>query len=362
MVPLLVANLKIMARDRQTFFWALAFPLIFVTVFGLVDFTGSGSADIAIIDHDGADLSQSIIVQLQELDFLNVKTAYSGETDAQAALEDGDLDYVLIIPQGLDLLNPDAPEQEPVSLTLMYDEADVQDNQLVLGTLGHLVDEANLALLPTPRLLEVSPRPVSARQVKYFDEVLVGLLGMGLMVNSIIAMAVKVSAYRNQAILKRILATPLRVRNYFASEVVAHLLLALVQTAIILAVGVWIFGANLQANAWLIFPIAALANIVFLNIGFIISSWANSGSAASGMGNAIALPMMFLSGTFFATATLPSILPEVVRFLPLTPMLDAMREVSIDNASLWHTWPELAILAGWIVATSVAAVKLFRFG
>ena len=359
---LLVADLKMMVRDRQTFFWALAFPLIFVTVFGLVDFDGAGSASMAIIDRSGSGLAQGIADDLAALKFLKIETKYPDEQAALAALEDNDLGYVLIIPPEFGEADMQAPGRESVSLTLQYDDAEVSYNQLIIGTIQHLVDETNISLTPAPRLVNLEQQPIPVRQVDYFDRVLVGLIGMGLMVNSIIAVAVRISNYRNKSILKRVLATPLRIRNYFAAEVISHLVLAMVQTGVILAAGIWIFGADLRSEAWLIFPIAALANIVFINLGFIISGWANSGSAASGMGNAIALPVMFLSGTFFATSTLPSVLPDIVRYLPLTPMLDAMREVSLDGAALWDTWPELAILGGWIAVTSIAAVKLFRFG
>ena len=127
----------------------------------------------------------------------------------------------------------------------------------------------------------------------YFDVLLIGLLGMGMMTNSIIFIAVKISIYRSQAILKRILATPLRVRKYFASEVLAHLLLSLVQAAVVLGEGVFIFGAQVHGNILWLFIIVAFANTIFLNIGFIISGWTNSPRAASGMGNAIAIPMLF---------------------------------------------------------------------
>ena len=161
--------------------------------------------------------------------------------------------------------------------------------------------------------------------------------------------------------LKRLLVTPLLVRRYFASEVLAHLVLAMVQAAIILATGVFVFGGNVYGNIFWIFLIAALATVIFLNIGFIISAWVNTPAAASGLGNVIALPMMFLSGTFFPTTSLPGFLPEAVKLLPLTPMLDAMRQVSIDGVAIWQVWPELGLLTGWVVLSSVAAVKLFRF-
>ena len=88
--------------------------------------------------------------------------------------------------------------------------------------------------------------------------------------------------------------------------------------------------------------IVLLGAVVFLNIGFILSAWARNPAAASGMGNAIALPMMFLAGTFFSTASLPWLLPYASLALPLTPMLDALREVAINSAPLWETWPQLA--------------------
>ncbi len=358
MAHLLLANLRMMLRDRQTLFWALLFPLIFVAVFGLVDFDGAGTADLAVIDMADSETSRQMAAQLENLDLLELDDSYTEQQVALDAIEDGDLDYLLVMPRGLG--GPDMAESEAVSL--YYDQANLQENELVVGVLYNLAAQANISLAGTPQLVRVEPQAISARQVEYFDLVLVGLVGMGLMVHSVIALGVKVSSYRNQAIFKRILVTPLPVRNYFVAEVVAHLLLALVQTAVILAVGVWAFGANLGSGVWLIFPIAALGNVVFLNIGFIVASFSNSGAAASGMGNAITLPLMFLSGVFWASDSLPGVLPDVVRFLPLTPMLDAMREVAIHDSSLWATWPELALLAGWILLTAAFAVRVFRFG
>ena len=358
MLRLLLANLRMMLRDRQTLFWALIFPLIFVAVFGLVDFDGTGTAELAVIDHVENDTSRQIAAQLGGLELLELSDSYTSQQEALEAIEDGDLDYLLVLPQSLD--GSPAGEQAPIAL--YYDQANLQNNELVLGVLHNLAAQANMSLAGTPQQVTVASQAVSSRQIEYFDLVLVGLVGMGLMVHSVIALGVKVSTYRNQSIFKRILVTPLPVRNYFASEVMAHLLLAMVQTAVIIAVGVWVFQGNLGDGVWLIFPIAALGNLVFLNLGFIVASFSNSGAAASGMGNAITLPLMFLSGVFWASDSLPGFLPDVVRFLPLTPMLDAMRDVAIYNTSLWATWPELALLAGWIAVTAAVAVRVFRFG
>ena len=374
MLPLLVANLKIMVRDRQALFWALAFPLMLVTVFGLFDIDGAGSADLAVIDHANTQSSRELSRKLAAMDYLVIDLGYPSEAAAQEDLEDGSLEYLLVIPRNVADISDvsgsvdlDGVESGsafpslPVSLELYYDVGDDVGNQLVIETIRHFVDEENLRLLGSPRLLQVLPTEVKARRVDYFDVLLIGLLGMGMMTNSIIFIAVKISIYRSQAILKRILATPLRVRKYFASEVLAHLLLSLVQAAVVLGVGVFIFGAQVHGNILWLFIIVAFANTIFLNIGFIISGWTNSPRAASGMGNAIAIPMLFFSGTFFPTSSLPAFLPDLVQALPLTPVLSAMRGVAIDQLELWDVWRELAMLAGWLAVSSIAAMKLFKF-
>jgi len=352
-----LANLKMMARNRQATFWALFFPLLLVVVFGLLDIDGVGSADLVVIDQAGTEASKTLLRKLAGIEFLELKED-PGDPDAIGAREAvirGRLDYLLLIPEGFG-----GGESRPV--TLMYNSGDRQRNQMVDGTVRNLVAEAQPGVKGLDPTMAVISEVAKVPPVSYFDSVLLGLVALGIMTNSIISIAVRISTYRNQAILKRLLVTPLPIWKYFASEVAAHLVLALVQAAVILAVGVFVFGARIPGNVIWIFLIVILGSLVFLNIGFILSAWARTPAAASGMGNAIALPMMFFAGTFFSTASLPWILPHLAQALPLTPMLTALREVGIESVPLWETWPQLATLAGWAVATGLVATRVFRFG
>ncbi len=363
MLALLVANLKIMLRDRQALLWAVLFPLILVVAFGVFDFSTLGSVDLGVVDLADTASSRLFRRELVGIDYLDVRSGYASQADAEADLEDRDLNFVLVIPESFaSLEGPSDSRDRVVALPLLYGRSEGPGNQLVIDAIRHVVDRENIRLSGFPQTLEVAAQETETNRADYFDVLLIGLIGMGMMTNSIIFIAVKISMYRNQSILKRMLVTPLPVRKYFASEVVAHLLLALVQAGVVIGMGVLVFGANIQGNLLWLFVIVAFANTIFLNIGFIISGWANSPRAASGLGNVVAIPMMFFSGTFFPTSSLPSFLPELVQVLPLTPMLDAMRGVAIDDLQLWDVRRELAMLAGWLAFSSVAAVKLFKFG
>ncbi|PKB78305.1 MAG: hypothetical protein BZY88_19240 [SAR202 cluster bacterium Io17-Chloro-G9] len=365
MTALFLANLKMMARNRQATFWALFFPLLLVVVFGLFEFNNVGTGRMWIVDHAGSPASQQIIAKVAAINLLHVQEGGTGEARARQHLAQGDLDYLLIIP-AQNSSPTSAQAEPPAPVTLLYGSGNADRNQLVDGTVRHIVYEAasgfQAAQMPTATgdgLVKSQEIPVA--QVSYFDMVLMGLVGLGIMTNSIISIAVRISTYRNLSILKRLLVTPLPIWKYLVGEVGAHLVVALVQAAIIIGVGVLVFGARIHGNLAWIFVIVALGSLVFLNIGFIVSAWSRTPAAASGMGNAIALPMMFFAGTFFSTAALPWVLPYVAQALPLTPMLVALRDVANGGEPLWNTWPQLAILGGWVLGTGAVATKVFRF-
>jgi ABC-2 type transport system permease protein len=380
MLTLTVANLKMMARNRHTTLWSLVFPLMLVVVFGLFSSFGGSRPSLAVVDQARTPLSVSLYEQLLTIDFLTtealgfeklgapavyeqlpavaVLTRESGSPfeRAQSRIESGTLDYLLVIPAEFGAGGLASP-------TLTYRSNNPERNQLVTAAISGIIlskiTGESQSGEESPSALVTSE--IAVPSVSFFDTALLGLLSLGIMTSSIISVAVKISTYRGQSILKRMLVTPLAIWKYFAAEITAHLLLALVQAAIILGVGVFVFGAQIPGNLAWIFIIVLLGSLVFLNLGFILSAWANTPSAASGMGNVIALPMLFFAGAFFSTTSLPWILPYVAEALPLTPLLTALREVAIYDAPLWQVWPQLAALGGWIAGTAVVAIKVFRF-
>jgi len=106
---------------------------------------------------------------------------------------------------------------------------------------------------------------------------------------------------------------------------------------------------------------SALGNLIFLILGIAVAGRAPNSNTAASIANAVTFPMMFLSGTFFETSSLPSWLQEVVRFLPLTPLIKAMRKIAVDGDSITATGPELLLLVLWAAILFAVAARTFRF-
>ena len=353
--------MKMILRDKQALFWALAFPLLFVVVFGLFFRDVDSPQVVGVIDNAGDDMSRGLVRNLSEMGGLTVENR-NDEEEARQQVEDGDLGHLLIIPEGLAGTVANNP---PARLELLYDESNAFGG-VVVSAVASFIDSANLELARAPVRLVLDARGAgesgSSGDTSYIDFLLPGLAVWGVMSFSIIGLATTIAVYREKRILIRIQSTPLKVRVFVAAQVLASLLLSIVQAAIILAVGMAIFGVSIPlSQAPQLCVLILMGNLVFLNLGFIVGAFSKTVAAASGLGNAVSLPLMFLSGVFFPTDSLPTVLLFVIEYLPLAPLLEMFRSVALDSGMFWDFPTQLAIVVGWIVLSTVVSMRTFRF-
>ena len=77
--------------------------------------------------------------------------------------------------------------------------------------------------------------------------------------------------------------------------------------------------------------------------------------------NLVMLPMWIFSGVFFSASRFPDALQPFIQALPLTAVIDALRANMLEGAGWTRLAPELAIVAAWLVASFLLAVRLFRW-
>jgi ABC-type multidrug transport system permease subunit len=83
--------------------------------------------------------------------------------------------------------------------------------------------------------------------------------------------------------------------------------------------------------------------------------------AASGLMNLVMLPMWILSGVFFSASRFPAVIQPVVRALPLTAAIDAMRGNMLQGVRLGQLGAPMAILLVWLVVPYAVSLKIFRW-
>ena len=188
-----------------------------------------------------------------------------------------------------------------------------------------------------------------------------GVISMAIMQMGIFSVVFSLIQFRQQGVLRRLYATPIRPHNFLIGQVFTRLLVSIVQVAVLLGVSVLIFGVKVEGNLGYLFVLAVLGGALFIAIGFVVSGFAKNEEVGAPLANIIALPMMFLSGVFFPTDTLPGVLEDIAQYLPLTFLADGMREVAIQGASLTEIPWELLGLVVWLAIAFIAATRVFRW-
>jgi ABC-2 type transport system permease protein len=73
------------------------------------------------------------------------------------------------------------------------------------------------------------------------------------------------------------------------------------------------------------------------------------------------VPMWVLSGVFFSASNFPDAIQPMIRALPLTAVVDALRAVVLEGATLGGIRVELATLAAWTIVPFTIGLRIFKW-
>ena len=358
LLALTLANIRSYIRNRAALFWSLAFPLVFIVMFGLI-FSSSGSRlTLAAVKEDLSPAADAFVAALDDQAGVEIKS--SDEKVARDLMVRGDVDGIVIIPSGYGdaLAAAAAGSGGPADLRVITDASRPQLAGSVYQAVGSVLGAVNLG--GRPPLVIPKPEAVQTENLNAISYFVPSMLGLSVMQVGIFA-AIPLVGDREKLILKRLAATPLRRWQLVGSNVLMRLLIAIAQTVIIVAVGSLAFGVLIVGSMVVTFGFVILGAMSFLALGYVIASFADTEDAANGMTSVIQFPMMFLSGSFFQVNQMPEFLQGIARIIPLTYLSDALRQVMVGGAAFAPLWVCAAVLVAWLVVCfGIAAVK-FRW-
>jgi ABC-2 type transport system permease protein len=353
---LTVANIKSFTRDRASLFWTLAFPLIFVVLFGSIFSSGSNRRSIGFADLDATPVSAQLASAFGAVD--GVTIVKGSESDLVARMKKGDLASVIVVPKGYGqtVASRSGTANVAVYTDPSQSAADGATRQLV----GFVLSAVNQAATGQPPAVEPSFQPIQTNDLSFISYLVPSILGMSLMQLGVFS-AVPLVADRQKLILKRLQATPLRRWQLVGSNVLMRLLIAAFQTVIIVGVGSSFYKVQIAGSWPLIGALILLGSLAFIALGYVIASFATTEESANGMTSVVQFPLMFLSGTFFPIDAMPDALKTVARALPLTYLGDGLRQVMVDGTPFAPLWVCFAFLAVWLVVCFGIAARFFRW-
>jgi len=216
---------------------------------------------------------------------------------------------------------------ENAEILLLTDEGDTAA-PIVRGVISSVINAFNNEMIGVEAVVSVSENQLTQRSFKAVDYYLPGYIAAFIMTNGIIGVTSNISEFRRNGVIKRLAATPLQKSSWIIGNLAHQVLLAFMLMLAMIALGWLIFGVQAIPGPYALLLIF-MGTVVFCSIGMVLGGIFKDVEAASAAGNAIAFPMMFLSGAFWPVEMMPDFMQGVARCMPLYYFHDGLRQIMI---------------------------------
>lgn len=200
----------------------------------------------------------------------------------------------------------------------------------------------------------------SRGNIPYDDFFVPGILAYGIISTTFTNLAIGTAVLRDQGVLKRMQGTPLPRWAYVLARVLSASLVMLVMTAVVIILGVTVWGLTFPAHAipGLIVTLL-LGTAAFTTIGIGLTQFIPSAESGPVVVNLAIMPLTFISNIWFPTDSLPSALKTIAGIFPIKSLADGLQYVfdpryhgaGFDGSALWNL----------VIWTLVGTYLLLRF-
>lgn len=342
LMTLFVIISKNYLRDKQSIFLTLAFPLVFLLIFGFV-YGGEGEEPsrlvLGLYLEGIGDEESSVLNRVLEghQDRLQVE-----RVDDRVQLEEGvqrnRFHFGLVFsPSGFDYY---------------YNPTRIQSN-LSYQKVAHMItmdfNQTNTGLL---EFIQAEIHSVSIREkITQLDYLLPGIIALGILSTGLFSITGTFMHFREKGVLKRLAATPIKRAFFLGSIMVTRVLVSFLSSFIILGAGRLVFGLTPFIH-WPLFCLFLLfSTLSMMGLGFFITLFARSAQNATEMASILLTIMIFFSGIYIPLDFLSGFLQTFGRTMPLYYMALGFRSVmNVETIPAVQLYLIMAVMLVWTIS------------
>lgn len=371
-------SLRRMLRDRTGMFFIVLLPVVVILVIG-VTVGGQSTVRVAVVDLDHGPVAADLVHDLDSAAGITLVRIDDAEA-ARTAVRRGQQDVAVVIPAGYgDRLRAGRSVRLTTIDTSAAGNRQAADTA-VGAAIGHHAAQYQAAvfaaahsgkdlsgtlalaqqLQPTVPTIGVRPDVVNGSSdilPTGFGYSAPTMLVLFVFVNALAGGAAMIQT-RKLRLYDRIMAAPLRPRDVVLGEGLAYLVLSLIQSTLIVGVGLGLFGVSWGD------PVAATALIavwalVGTGAGMLSGTIFRTPEQASAIGPAAGIALGMLGGCMWPLAIVAPAMRTIGHVAPQAWAVDGWTILLSRGGTLGSIGLQLAVLAG--VAAGLLGLASYRF-
>jgi ABC-2 type transport system permease protein len=348
-------------RDRVSFAMIVMIPVMQLLLFGYAINTTPRNLPTAVLLQEDSDLARSILKALENTAYFHFTQEVHDVVEFDNLLLSGKVLFGVEIPRGFEraVRRGDHP-----ALLVAADATDPIAAGSALSALGVIAETAlqhdlftgDPPSMPFEIRTHARYNPAASSRLN----IVPGLVGTILTMTMLIFTALSVTREIERGTMESLLSMPITPIEVMFGKIVPYVLVGFVQAALILGIGVFLFGVPVQGSLMMLALLSTLFITTNLSIGYTFSTIAQNQLQAMQMSIMFFLPSILLSGFMFPFMGMPVWAQYVGECLPLTHYLRIVRAIMLKGATLHNLEYDSIALFGLMLLAMTIAVTRFR--
>ena len=360
-------DLKLMVKDKAFFFWVLLFPVAFILIFGNLYRSSrtDNKASLTVLNQDQGRWGAYFIAKLTSP---KIELAVVAQAPAE-------YNRMLVIPADFSAKIEKHAAQE---LQFKKDSeadlkagavADTKITQAIVKLLAELVMYGSRDMKaffdsssPYRDLVQVKtrlPRDTIAKVPSGFDHTIPGILVQFVMMMVLIYGGISVLEDRQRRVLARILCSSASFAELFGGKLLGRLLMGLLQSAILVAVGLLFFRLNL-GSIWLSGLNIAVFALAMAALSILVGSVIRKEEVIVGVSVLAANMFAGLGGCWWPAEIVPPLFRTLAMVSPAYWAMDTFHKIIFFGKGFQAVWPNLLVLLAFAAAFTALALRFFK--
>ena len=357
LLAIIKKEVRQLSRDRLTFGMIFGLPIIQILLFGYAINTDVRDLKTAVANQSNTHLSRQFVAELRETQVAKIVAIADTPGELEDMLRRGDISIGVFIPPDFDRRVID---QERAAVHLLVDGSD----PTILGVANQLRSmpiafDTSVRAPQKQDLFEVRPYYNPERRTPV--NIVPGLMGIILMMTMMLFTAVAIVRERERGNLELLINTPVSSAELMIGKVAPYIAIGLLQLAIILAFGQWLFDVPVRGSVLDLYIAGTAFIAANLALGLLISTVTHTQFQAMQVTIFILMPSILLSGFMFPFDGMPVFAQKIGEVLPTTHFIRMTRGIMLRDAPLGELMRPFLYLIGFtVVAMTVAAMRFTK--
>lgn len=354
----------------------VAFPLLVMLVMPLVMTMDVQNVNVAIVDADRSGASHRIASHVDACRWLTLARGVTEYAMAMEALQQGQLDVVLQIPQGFER-NMSAPSPKRISIVANAVNATKGSMgvQYVMGAvrqaLASPVEDRLMALSAPVRVDDSGARDVVGREwvvvqnrynptLEYRRYMIPALMVILFILMCGFLPALSIVGEKERGTMEQINVTPITRFTFVLSKLVPYWIIGMMVAAVAMLVACVFWGLWPVGSVGTLALASCLFVLTMSGLGLTVANFSETMQQTMFVMFCFVMVFMLMSGLLTPSECMPGVAQRVALLLPPRHYVEIVRSVYLKGAALAGLWPHFAALGLMAAACCVMAALTYR--